>query len=420
MPLLTFALTLATGLLLPSDSDPAERRVPLIAKAGWDASLVLDRGALGIWTVKAFPVFEQYRGPQVVGLDDAGRCWMMVSYSGKWTPFPTVDDGAWLGALDHGDVDPRVPGPELYTGGKKGNLYQIRTYPNAATDHRLIATFPGLELHTVAAVEIDPASPGEELLAFTNPGGLFLVTSTGEHGAFETNELERFPGRIRDALVLPAAAGSTRERLATVSRTGELAILDFGPEGHTWTTLHQSPVGKGRIALAPGSEPGRTVLYSAQDDGVILRHAEARGGWMTTPIHYGHEGPRGLAAGHFDEDESREQVAIFGYSGRVELLTKGDERWEAETIFEDKDRGHWLNAIEIDDRNSTLELVASGYGGRIVLLSRPPGYGKRDGAAGSAPEQSQPPGGPGGPGGSGGPPGVEMGRGAQGIPAGDR
>lgn len=30
---------------------------------------------------------------------------------------------------------------------------------------------------------------------------------------------------------------------------------------------------------------------------------------------------------------------------------------------------------EVDGRNGTRELVGSGYGGRIFLLSRPPGYG---------------------------------------------
>jgi hypothetical protein len=46
-----------------------------------------------------------------------------------------------------------------------------------------------------------------------------------------------------------------------------------------------------------------------------------------------------------------------------------------ETIFEDREKGHWLEAVEIDGRNSTDELLASGYGARIVALARPPGHG---------------------------------------------
>ena len=39
-------------------------------------------------------------------------------------------------------------------------------------------------------------------------------------------------------------------------------------------------------------------------------------------------------------------------------------------------KGHWLGVAEVDGRNATRELIASGYGSRIVLLSRPPGYGR--------------------------------------------
>jgi hypothetical protein len=313
---------------------------------------------------------------------------MLVSYSGKWTPFPTIQENAWLGALDQADVDPRVAGPELYTGGEKGNLYQIRTYPNAATDHRLIATFPGREIHTIVAADVDPRTGSAEILVFTNPGALYRVTPTGEHGAFESVELEVFPGRIRDALVLPAADGK-RPRIATVSRTGELALLHFGDSGHHWTVIHRSPVGKGRVCAAETRADEPLVLYTTQDDGVVLRHVEMDGVWSTKAIHYGHEGPRGITAGRFDAEADSEQLAIFGYSGNVELLTRRKNGWDVETIFEDRDRGHWLSSIEIDGRNATRELVACGYGGRIILLARPPGYGHDGSAAVTGGESSE-------------------------------
>ena len=52
-----------------------------------------------------------------------------------------------------------------------------------------------------------------------------------------------------------------------------------------------------------------------------------------------------------------------------------DRSWSAETIFDDREKGHWLAAAELDGRNGTDEIIGSGYGARIVLLSRPPGYG---------------------------------------------
>jgi hypothetical protein len=35
-----------------------------------------------------------------------------------------------------------------------------------------------------------------------------------------------------------------------------------------------------------------------------------------------------------------------------------------------------LAAAELDGRNNTRELLSSGYSGRIILFSRPPGYGR--------------------------------------------
>jgi len=45
----------------------------LPAAPGWEATVVHDRGDIGIWTVKAFQVFPSYGTPEVVGLDDKGR-----------------------------------------------------------------------------------------------------------------------------------------------------------------------------------------------------------------------------------------------------------------------------------------------------------------------------------------------------------
>ena len=74
-------------------------------------------------------------------------------------------------------------------------------------------------------------------------------------------------------------------------------------------------------------------------------------------------------------------MAIFGYSAHVELLTRRDTGWSVETIFVDRDKGHWLAAAELDGRNATLEILGSGYGGRIFMLSRPPVFGREGIAA---------------------------------------
>jgi len=361
------------------DGDPARGEVVLPGAAeGWRATLVLDEAPTGIWTVRALPVLAHTATPELVGLDDRGRCHVCISYSGKWTPRTLVEDGGWLGALAHGDVDPRLAGAELYAGGERGNLYQVVAHPHGALDCRLIAHLPGRELHTLLAGELDPGSPGPELLAFTRPGGLFRITPTGPDGTFETTALGDLPGRVRDALVLPPSPrdGTATPRMATVSRSGELALLELDADGPRWTAIESGPMGRGRLARAPSRAGEPLVLYSTLDDGRVQRHAErADGGWRTETIYAGPQGPRGLAAGRFHADPELESVAVFGYSRDVRLLTRTADGWQVEPVFRDLDRGHWLERAELDGRNGTDELVTSGYAGRIVLLARPPGYG---------------------------------------------
>ena len=146
--------------------------------------------------------------------------------------------------------------------------------------------------------------------------------------------------------------------------------------------VHRESCGVGRIDVRPPELGPERVLYTVTDDGRALRHERGPDGrWRTETILVGPLGARGVAAGRFDADPTRETVAVFGYSGEVVLATRGSEGWSARTIFVDRDKGHWLAAAELDGRNGTRELLASGYGGRIVLLARPPGYGLAEPAA---------------------------------------
>jgi len=350
--------------------DPTVREVRLPCDSDWNASLVLDTAPTGIWTLGVMQVFPQYACPEVVGLDDRGRCHVMVSYSGKWTPVTTIADGEWLGGLAQGDVDPRVPGPELYTGGKRGNLYQVVTYREGVADNRRIAHLAGREIHTLVAADLDPERPGDELVAFTRPGGLFLLTPREQLDGFDARLVEELPGRVRDAAWIPGLGA-----IATVDRAGRLQLCTWTPDGPEWETVFEQSMGMGRLAVT--EREGRAVLYTTGDDGSVWRHGQLEAGdWGHELIYAGPQGPRGLVCGAFAQDPAAETVAVFGYSGKVELLTRGGESWSAETIFEDRDKGHWLARGELDGRNATDEIVLSGYGARIVLLSRPPGYGR--------------------------------------------
>lgn len=370
-----------TPPLPPPPSDPRTGEVPLPALGGFRASLLLDNRGVGVWALGCFQVNPLLGMPEVVGVDDRGTCHVLTGYSGRWSDTPIIGEGAWFNAVAHGDVDPRIEGAELYTGGQMGNVYQVIGYRHDRFDYRLISFLRGYEANYLLNGDFLPESPGEEILVFTNPPAVVMLTPTGKDGTFEEQNLGDVPGLVREAVLLPRRKGEPL-RAACVSRAGWLRVLTITPAGGMrWEEVHRDRMGLGRIALRPAGEGPETVLYTTQDDGRILRHElQPDGSFRNETIYLGPLGPRGVAAGRFDDDPATETVAIFGYSCQVEMLTGRDGKWTARTVFVDEDRGHALRTAELDGRNSTDELLLSGFGGRIVMLRRPVGYGREEAA----------------------------------------
>ena len=394
---LSLLFLLAAACQLPAGrgterADPSQGEVPLPAAPGWRAVLATDLGETGIWTVKPLDLLPAYAGAEVVACADDGRLLVLVPYSGRWTRFEAVHDpGGWLGGLDLADLDPRLPGPEIYTGSASGNLWQVFAHPDGQLESRRIARIPGHEIHTVLCGELDAAHPGPEALVFTSPGGIWRVAPAEGFPGFETRRLDATPGRIRDARLLPAAPGEA-PWIALASRAGRLELLRLGSGGLERRTVFETTAGLGRLAVGSAGPAGPWVLYSTCDDGRILRHeGRPEQGWRTETVLVLAPGPRGVAAGPFTEDPGEETLAVFGYDARVRLLRRGAGGWRETPVFTDRDRGHWLSAAELDGRNGTRELLLCGYGGRVVLLARPPGYGLPEGvpvAGGASPAQA--------------------------------
>ncbi len=337
---------------------PSKADAALSAAPGWRATAALDLGSTGIWTTKVLDVFERYGGQEVVALDDTGRCHVLVQYAGKWTDHTAAHDTTWFGGLTHGDVDARKPGRELYVGAASGRVWQITPQPEGVLDANVIADLAGAEVHTLVALE-------GELLAFTSPGAMWRLRPRADDSRFEAREVALTRGRVRDAVRL--ADGS----LALVSRDGTLEVRAADALEREGALVLRVEGGLGRLAA---SSTG--VLYAASDDGVVWRCERGPTGWSNERIFVGPQGLRGIVCGRFTLPTPREELALFGYSGEVVLLARAAEgSWSSSAIFTDRDKGHWLGVGELDQRNATDELVGSGYGGRVFVLAREPGYG---------------------------------------------
>jgi len=351
---------------------PAIASTPLPAGPGWRAERI-HKSEGGVWYAHIDKVVDAYGQNEVIAGDDKGRLLLLTVYSGQWTAHSVVCDGQWLAPTCSSDVDPRVPGRELYAGGKSGTVHRVvlRREPFARfhLESIEIGHAAGEEFHAVVAADLVPGG-GEELLAFGITGATFQLSAEATGDAFTMRRVATLPGRVRNVVVEPGPGGGPASMFG-VARSGDWLRLQLrGDALHHEVLLHED-CGLGRIAKAKGL-PG--VFYLTRDDGVVLRVQIGAGGVVARePIFAGGQGLRGIASGRFFAD-GREAVAAYGYDKTVHLIARAVGEWQVETVFTSEQRGHWLAVGELDGRNGTDELIATGFDGEIVLLARPPGY----------------------------------------------
>jgi hypothetical protein len=175
---------------------------------------------------------------------------------------------------------------------------------------------------------------------------------------------------VRDVVVEPGR-GDEPANVFGVTRAGDWLRMQLRGDALQHEVLLHEDCGLGRIAKARGL-PG--VHYLTRDDGVVLRVQIGADGMVARePIFAGGQGLRGIASGRFCAD-GREAVAAYGYDQTVHLISRTRTGWQVETVFTSVQRGHWLAVGELDGRNGTDELIATGFEGDIVLLARPPGH----------------------------------------------
>ncbi len=338
------------------------------------AAQTIHSGDDGVWYAHVDQVVEAHAPPEVIATDDAGRLFVLSVYSGKWTPHQVTPDRQWLAPSRPADIDPRLPGRELYAAGQAGSIHQVTLRPQPfarfTLESREIGHVAAEEFHTVLTAELAEGA-GAELLAFGISGAVYRASPSGAAGAFRVERVGHVGGRVRDALVAELP-GSERATVLGVSRAGHLLAMQLDRQGLTSRVVLHESQGLGRIAR--GRKRG--TFYVTRDDGVLLRVMfDAPGDVAREPILVTDQGLRGVAAGRFFADD-REAVAVYGYNGIVQLVSRGpDGSWQVTDIWTGAQKGHWLTTGELDGRNSTDELVAAGFDGEVVLLSRRPGYG---------------------------------------------
>lgn len=374
-------LMFAFGLLIASTSPTQSfTSQPLPTAAGWRAALIHEATS-GIWYAHVANVVDAYGQPEVICADDQGNLKVLSVYSGTWTTHQVNCEAAWLAPSLPADVDPRIEGHELYAAGRSGAVFQVtmRTQPAArfTLESREVGHVAGEEFHAVVAADLIPGG-NAELLMFGITGAVYLLVPDAHGPGFDMRKVAQLPGRVRAVAVLPAVGDGPATMLGA-SRSGHLLQMQLNEAGALrHQTILREDCGLGRITLGrehPDRMPG--PVYVTRDDGVLLRITLGDNDALDRQIIYaGGQGLRGVAAGKFFTDD-REAVAVCGYDRRVHMISKASDAadYVVETILQDEQKGHWLTTGELDGRNSTDELIVTGFDGKVAMLSRPPGYG---------------------------------------------
>lgn len=339
--------------------------------AGWTSTTLWESDS-PVWSVFVDDILPGKAGREIVAMDDKGRATLLFMNNNESVPWTILMDGLWLGAAAFGDIEPEISGKELYLAGSRGNLYQVVPLGQGGFESRVI-WYARDEIHSLILGDVVPANPGPDLLACTLRGEICLLTPRRAGGPWKVDLLYREPARVRDAVVYDFCPELEGDEIVYVSRAGRLVRLGWKDGNLDVQVLYSDSQGLARIALGLVRENGVPVIYTAGDDGRIIRFSRSSvGAWIGTPIFEGLPGARGVAPVRIDDEACEECVALFGYAKEVTLLKrrKGEERFSVETVFTDTDKGHWLEAAALDGRTGADEIVVCGYSGNVTLLSR--------------------------------------------------
>jgi hypothetical protein len=353
----------------PSGSSPAE--------FGWDA-VVAWEGTAAIERIRAGHPDPSDAKLQLIGVDQAGVV-VRVRFDGA-TPHSDViyRHPTELTGVAIGDVDPSVPGEEVYVGGYAegggregtgGAVIQIVLGPDGPTARRV---WRG-DAYVHAMERIAPSKPGDpvRLLVTNYVGEIRLLTPAAGDGPWEDRLVYRdAPStdpetpKIKDVTLLRDAAGGTPHVAMVVMKTGRVVVVDLDRPADA-KLVHTEPGGLSRVSA---DAAGGAFLSGYA--GRILHLVPDGGGFRVEAIHHeaADSGLRGASLGRFPVAGGPATLATFGFFGFCRVLTPRNGAWDATTLFRDTDRGHALEAADLVPGNGGDELALGGYSKRITVL----------------------------------------------------
>jgi hypothetical protein len=283
-----------------------------------------------------------------------------------WRAEVLLESEHGIGGAAIGDLDPGSPGNEVVAVNAAGEVWMVR---RAGDGWRPECIHQGDgELIMCAIGDVDPATPGNELVAV---------------GMVEGPESVSGPGRVlvlrRDGNAWGATHAFVDEHMIHGVAIGDVSTRHPGNEivacgfNHRVTLLHRAGTGWGHEVVYVGNDrmkiaviddvlpdrQGAEALVCGSDGQVVLLY-EASLGWRHRVLLADPSGQSRVATG-------ASGVLAGGDHGKVTLITRADDRWSAEVVARDskKIRGVAIADVDGDGRE---ELFACGYSGNLLMI----------------------------------------------------
>lgn len=268
------------------------------------------------------------------------------------------------------DLDPRLPGNELYLGGgdgKSGGEVLQAYKKNGEWSVRSIWRGDGF-VHALRVLPAKERGGIPELVVPTYTGKVLALAPSGANAWNERLLHQEFPegdsSRIllKD-LIVGGVGGLDGRYIFLVSKSGRGVLIDADRPGSA-QLLHQEAGGIARVDM---DEHG--TLYGACNGGNVLKISRDGGGWHVDTLYRDVNQLRGVGCGHFPTQTGVAPIAVFGYSGFVRTLFPGLAGWDSYTLFRDVEKAHSLDVADVIPGNGADEILIGGYSGQMILLS---------------------------------------------------
>ena len=316
---------------------------------------------------------------------------------------------AKLGGCAIGDVDPTKPGLEIAAVSGNGDVWVIAR-DGAEWSGERIATLPG-EMIQCAVGDARLDRPGDELVVGGmasggedggGPGQAWLF-SRGEEG-WEQEPVFQDTALIHGVAIADMDPERDGNQIVTVGFSDNAVVLDR-VEGKGWVPIQTLPLGSPGKCVIPfdfgaavecAGGPVKHVkrhdgamqvkdiwrgtagaarlgtagwgLLVACDDGKLVLVETGEGEQGAWTIYQESQKLRGAALRKPDEDAW--QAATAGYEKKVTLFRAARDGFEPVVVYEDGAKFHHLAADDLLPDRPGHELVACGYSGKVVLISR--------------------------------------------------